>query len=251
MEFKISTPRYSFSSCALKRNTSYPSQTQHDRRKFVIKDQEPKLYLSLLKIYWVILTSCSCTTLLVQMPDCPQARTQSISKMHHYVCGMWLLSQQSPHTFPEQMYICTCLPSLLVPITASKDLALPKPLPVCCVACVLMQLPVRVVAVGCQLLPRTWPDGFGVQRRGVPYRETGSATWGLGFTIIRSLTFMAPADFVMLLSALSFCLVLSKVSCLPLYFNLMLQTGVIQDERVQPRQHKSQDAPCLTGSLIL
>jgi len=124
MEFEISTPRHSFSSCVLKRNTSYPAteQTQHDWRKFVVKDQEPKFYLSLLEIYWVISTRRSCVTLLVQMQDCPIARTQSISETHHGVSGMQLLSQQAPHTFPEQMYICTYLPSLFVPITASKEL---------------------------------------------------------------------------------------------------------------------------------
>lgn len=62
IEFEISTPRYSFSSCVMKRNRSYPAteQTQHVWRKFIIKDQKPNLYFGLLEIYWVILTSCSC-----------------------------------------------------------------------------------------------------------------------------------------------------------------------------------------------
>lgn len=52
MEFEISTPRYSFSSSGLKRNIRYPAteQTQYEWRKFVIKDQESKLYAGLPKL---------------------------------------------------------------------------------------------------------------------------------------------------------------------------------------------------------
>lgn len=258
MEFEIGTPRYSFSSCVSERNTSYPAteQAQHDWRKLVIKDQEPQLYLSLLKSYWVILTSCSYVTPLVQMHNCPRARTQSISEMHHGVCGMWLLSWQSPHTFPEQMCICTCLPSLFVPITASKDLALGKRLPVCCAACVLVQLPVSAVAEGHWPLPCTWPDGLGVQRRGVSLQRHGQCHVGMGFTMIRSLTLIVTYHSYQ--QTLWYCL-LSYTAPFShrwgTFFlrNLtwFLQTGVIQDEHVQPVQHKSWDAPCLTGCLIL
>lgn len=227
MEFEISTPRYSFSSSGLKRNIRYPAteQTQYEWRKFVIKDQESKLYAGLPKLCWVFLTSCTCVTLPVHMHKSLRVRAQSISEMHHGVCGMWLLSWQSPHTFLEQMYICTCLPSLLVPTTASKEPELLKWL--FAGPYVLVQLPVGVMAEGCSPLPCMGPDGLEAQRQGVSLQKHERCHVWMGFIVIRSQTLMSThhlsADFVLLLFSPFFFFSLSPVSCLLLvYFNLVL-----------------------------
>lgn len=187
------------------------------------------------------------------MHDCPWARTQSISEMHHSFCGMRLLSRQSPHTFPEQMYICTCLPSLFVPITSSKGLTLRKRLPVCCAACVLVQLPVSAVAEDYRLLSRTWLDGLGVQKQGVSLQGHVHCHVGMCFTTIKSLSLMVTHHCYQQ-TLWYYCL----LSFFAHFFNRwatfflctltwLSQTGVIQDEHTQPMQHKSRDAPCLTG----
>lgn len=105
-----------------------------------------------------------------------------------------------------QQQIRTCLPSLFIPITASKDLALLKWLPVCCAVCVLMQLSVSAMTEGYQLLPHTWQYRLEVQRQGV-FLQRLASPHGNGFEHDRELNLHGNSshlsvDFVILLSAL-------------------------------------------------
>lgn len=182
------------------------------------------------------MTSCGSVTLLVQMRHWPWTYTQSISEMHDGVRGMRLLSQQSPHTFPEQMYVCTCLPSQFVPITSSKDLELCSRLPVCCAAHVLVQLAESArVAEGCWLLLWVWPDGLRVQRQDVSLRTHRHCHMGMGFTMIRSWTLMVTHhSYQQTLSSFNFAHFFHRWAPFLCILAWFLQTGVIQDEHMQP-----------------
>lgn len=124
------------------------------------------------------------------MHDCPWACTQSISEIHHDACGMRLLSQQSPHTSLEQMYICTCLSSLFIPTTASKDLALRKwaasLLHSLCPCATSSECHGRgLLAAASHMARRAWDA-----KSGYVITETLALPCGDGFIMIRSLTLM-------------------------------------------------------------
>lgn len=177
MEFEISTSGQSFSSCALKRNTSYLATelTQHDCRKFIIKDQELKLYLSFQKLRWVSLRSCSCVTPLVQMHNCLQTRTQHFW-MHQCLWNVAVIPAVSTHFTGSDVY----LHHFAFPVRSHHcfkgSFTLQVTAYLLCTLC-LMQLPVSAAAEDHGLLPWTWPDGLGVHRRLCPYRSAGTAMW--------------------------------------------------------------------------
>lgn len=150
MEFEVSIPRYSFNSCALKRSRTHPAtgQIQHNLRKFIISNLQIRIL------------SWSPRNLLgdldkSQLCDSAGADTQLYTSTHpeHFPNAAWCL-WNAPFIlgfsayFQQQMHVCTCLLSLSVPITASKDLVLCK-----CAVCVLQQLLMTAMAKGYHLLP--------------------------------------------------------------------------------------------------
>lgn len=90
-----------------------------------------------------------------QLCDSAGADTQLYTSTHpeHFPNAAWCL-WNAPFIlgfsayFQQQMHVCTCLLSLSVPITASKDLVLCK-----CAVCVLQQLLMTAMAKGYHLLP--------------------------------------------------------------------------------------------------
>lgn len=153
MEFVISTPRYNFSSSELKRNIRYPAtkQTQYKWRKFVIKDQESKLYEYTHRAF------LKCITVSVECGCYP-------GSLHIF---FWSRCISAPVCPP-----CSFPPLLQRNLSFWRDSLL--------CPCVLVQFPVGVVSEGCSaaLHVARWAWGAKV---GCLLTETWALPWGNGF----------------------------------------------------------------------